>query len=628
MIHGDPSIYSSKNYCAIDFETTGHFRDPKADVVCLCWYDSKGKSGKYVGGSLLPNAVVKKLLSYDFILAHSARFEAGWLQRCGIDTRKLTFFCTYTAEWLLRGGLPAEKGALGLDGVAERRGLGAKHEWPKYCLQKGILASDIPINDLTSYCLTDARLSAQLFPIQYQELLTTCDPNLVREKPYHLTLLALQYQRSMLAPVLADIESKGLQLDKQLVAQRHQEAVARREELNQKLYSLTGGVNLASNKQLGEYLYGTLGFECTVETDKGSPSTSIGTIESLAPKTKDQKDFKELYLEFNRIDQSLSKYLSLFKSICEDNDGLMYGELNQGTTVTHRLSSSGVPFIGFGQKKAKSCQFQNIPRGMKELFISRDPSKKIVEVDGSQLEFRVAAGLAHDPVAIKEIVELVDVHSITAATLNCSRQEAKAKTFSPLFGGMGSNKAERKYCEFFRKKYHVIYKMQDGWCKKVLLDPKNRLYTDYGMVYNYPNTRMQADGYISGSTNIFNYPVQGLATAEIIPIALAYLWHHLPDDGSIELVNTIHDSVVAEVSEGRLDRYRSLSITAFTRGVEDFLRRVYGYVFRCPLGVGIKVGERWGSGTERTFQTEGSGIIEIVKRADGSKEKVPYLGSG
>lgn len=626
MINGDPSIYDSDNWCALDCETTGHYRDPTEDLVCLVGVEGNGKTWHYYGGSLLPEWVVAKIMSYDFVVAHFAKFEAGWLQRCGIDTRKLTFWCTFTAEWLLRAGLPAEKGALSLDGCMARRSGSAKDAWGTLCVHKlNIKSNELPRRVLLEYCLQDTTMCKELFIMQKQELLRASKSSLeasikAKEKAltlcgnlYQGTLIALQYQRSMLAPVLADIETKGLQLDRELTSVRYNEALAKKEELAQKLYTLTSGVNLGSNKQLAVYLYDTLGFECRTMTAGGSRSTSIGVLEDLEAKTEEQKQFKSLYFDYNDADQVLSKYLTLFKAIVDENDGLMFGSLNQGSTVTHRLSSSGVPFKSGVFKHDKSCQFQNIPRALKELFVARKKGWSLAEADGSSLEFRVAAGLANEPVALHEINTLVDVHSVTASVMKTSRQDAKRMTFLPLFGGSGTNKAERTYAKFFREKYKVIHKMQQGWCHSVVADPDHKLYTDYGMVYQFPNAKLQADGYIAGSTNIFNYPVQGCATAEIIPIALAHLWHNLPE--GVEIVNTVHDSIVCEVAPGQEEAWRSACIQSMTTAVYEFLERVYGYKLNVPLGIGAKCGTRWGDkqAQERTYQLEGSVLYEISK---------------
>ncbi len=165
--------------------------------------------------------------------------------------------------------------------------------------------------------------------------------------------------------------------------------------------------------------------------------------------------------------------------------------------------------------------------------------------------------------------------------------------------------------------------MQEGWVAEVLTSSSKTLTTPYGLVYNFPECRTQPDGYVTGTTNIFNYGIQGLSTAEIIPLCLALLWHKCPK--GVRIVNTIHDSIVAEVHKDSVDEWVRLCIETMCVTVREYFTKLYGYTLNVSLGVGVKVGERWGSGEERTYQTnnDGTQIYEIVK-VGSSKQKVPY----
>lgn len=665
MINGSPNIYTSSNYLVLDFETTGHYRDASAHIVLACWSrPAKRSTSSSTPAPVLPHHLPLKsateaavdglelgfewgsevalhklraaIASSDFVVAHNAKFEAGWLQRMGVDTRKLVFYDTMMCEWVFHAGLPPEKGRLSLDGCAARYSVGVKGEYCKLLLALDISASLIPTEELLTYCFDDVLLTNRLFEKQKQKLKekATVSKKLLTSNSSsfsfdnYVGLHNIVYCRSMLSPVLADIETRGLQLDQEAVLKEHSELIAKREALSVQLYELTGGINLSSNKQLADFLYDKLHFTATTMTAGNARSTSIDTVESLHAKTPEQKLFKSLYLEYNDIAQSLSKYMDLFKGVCEERGGLLSGNLNQGNTVTHRLASSGVPFKAASFKKAKSAQFQNLPRDCKKLFKAKREGWLIGECDGSQLEFRIAAALSADPVAIQEITDLVDVHAITASVLKVSRQDAKASTFAPLYGGNGKDKAEKNYCKFFKQKYADISATQRSWVDSVLMSEHKELVLPYGMVYHFPTTRMQSDGYVVGTTNIYNYPVQGLATAECIPIALAYMWHHLPDEG-IEIVNTVHDSIIAEVRPDMVDVWLDLCLRAMTYAVYEFVSRVYGYSLEVPLGLGAKIGERWGVGNERTFQLDREIMYEIVKDVEsGAKKKIRHNGTG
>jgi DNA polymerase I-like protein with 3'-5' exonuclease and polymerase domains len=121
------------------------------------------------------------------------------------------------------------------------------------------------------------------------------------------------------------------------------------------------------------------------------------------------------------------------------------------------------------------------------------------------------------------------------------------------------------------------------------------------MKYYWPDTKMQRSGYVTNTTSICNYPVQAFATAEIIPIALIYMWHYiklLPIE--MLLVNTVHDSVIAELPEEEIPYFHALSERCFLTEVYDYLRVVYGVEFTVPLAAGVKTATHWGATDEET----------------------------
>lgn len=93
--------------------------------------------------------------------------------------------------------------------------------------------------------------------------------------------------------------------------------------------------------------------------------------------------------------------------------------------------------------------------------------------------------------------------------------------------------------------------------------------------------------------------MQGFATADIIPIALTYMWHAMNDAGLRSfIVNTIHDSVVMEIHPEEVDQVREIGVKCFTECVYTYLKLVYNIDFNVPLGTGFKAGKYWTEGTE------------------------------
>jgi len=106
---------------------------------------------------------------------------------------------------------------------------------------------------------------------------------------------------------------------------------------------------------------------------------------------------------------------------------------------------------------------------------------------------------------------------------------------------------------------------------------------------------MTSSGYIEGNTNVRNYPVQYLATAEIVPIALVYAWHAMKR-AKLEsfIINTIHDSIIAEINPTE----RNFFANIMSKSLEDFpvkfMKKLYGIDFDVPLGAELKTGTHWG----------------------------------
>ena len=125
------------------------------------------------------------------------------------------------------------------------------------------------------------------------------------------------------------------------------------------------------------------------------------------------------------------------------------------------------------------------------------------------------------------------------------------------------------------------------------------LTCSWGLRFYWPDAEVQRTGYVTHTTEIFNAHMQSFATADIIPLVLTLLWHRLGAFGEdATIINTIHDSCIADVAQHALAAYKQVVVECFTRDIYPLLERLYGIQFDVPLGVGIKAGEHWGDGDE------------------------------
>jgi DNA polymerase I-like protein with 3'-5' exonuclease and polymerase domains len=136
-----------------------------------------------------------------------------------------------------------------------------------------------------------------------------------------------------------------------------------------------------------------------------------------------------------------------------------------------------------------------------------------------------------------------------------------------------------------------------------------RQVTPWGLTYYWPFAKRSSNGSVNCETQCDNYPIQALATAEIVPIAAVYLWHRIAEfDLRARMVNMVHDSVPCEVHPDDVADFTEQVKAAFTQDVYEYLRRVYGMDFeQVPLGVGLKIGPNWGTGPEQSWDIYSNG---------------------
>ncbi|MCK5016221.1 MAG: hypothetical protein KAS32_04035 [Candidatus Peribacteraceae bacterium] len=576
----NPEVYLSDNYLVLDFETTniekGNARIPENSVLLSVWSQA-GKQKVKWGSEYQLNELISDIERADFIVAHNAKFELQWLVRCGLDLTTVLVYDTLLGEYVLNGN---RRSRLDLSSVAKNYGLGSKESFVDLMIKRGICPSEIPKRFLEKYCRKDVSLTEQIFLKQRQRLLEN-------------NLLPVQFTRCIFTPVLADIEVNGMFLDHVRVKETYNKYMSDKKELQSQFDELTGGINVKSPIQVAEYVYGELGFaelrdrQGTPLRNKpskrfpdGAPRTDKETLLSLKATNKKQATFIDLKKRLGKLNKAIDTYLKLFKEASDNNESMLYGKFNQSVTQTHRLSSS-------------KPNFQNFDRTLKPLFSTRNNKWRIGERDAAQLEFRVAAFLGQDGQAINDISEGFDVHNYTSSIIGCSRQDAKPRTFKPLYGGSSGTPKEKKYYKAFKEKYKAVTETQEEWKLSVLKNKK--LITATGLIFYWPDCKMSATGYIEYTPSICNYPVQSLATADIIPIAVTYMWYKMKSEGLESfIVNTVHDSVITEENPEETEMINKLSEEAFTTDVYNYLDKVYGIDFNVPLAIDTIITTHWG----------------------------------
>ena len=300
----------------------------------------------------------------------------------------------------------------------------------------------------------------------------------------------------------------------------------------------------------------------------------------------DAVDFLSKVRRLSAVDTYLSSFVDGIETHTKQ-DGKLHVRLLQHRTATGRFSGA-------------DPNMQNMPRGgtfpVKKVFVSRFDGGKIMEADFAQLEFRTAAYLSQDGVAIEEVSTGFDVHSYTAKVISeagqpTNRQDAKAHTFAPLYGatGYGRSKAEAEYYTHFTEKYKGVAAWHTRLAKEAVTTRK--ITTPSGREFAFPDVVRKVTGRVSHFTQIKNYPVQSFATADIVPIALLHI------DGLLKgmqscIVNTVHDSIVIDVHPNEERKVLEV-INQTNEDLPNLITTRWGLVFNVPLLLEAKIGPNW-----------------------------------
>ena len=311
------------------------------------------------------------------------------------------------------------------------------------------------------------------------------------------------------------------------------------------------------------------------KTDKNILESYLSTADDAI------HEFLKKYVRYSAIRTYLRTFVEGMQSSILD-DKKIHPQFMQCVTSTGRLSS-------------RSPNFQNMPRGntfpVRECIVSRWKGGKILEGDYAQLEFRVAGFLANDEQIYKDAIGNVDVHAYTAKILGVSRQKAKSDTFKPLYGGILGTPKQMHYYRAFKNKYIGV----TAWHRKLQNDAfmTNKVILPSGRQYFFPNVERLRSGSVTNSTAIKNYPVQGFATADLLPIALIKLKNLLTERNLKTIIcNTVHDSIVLDVyPEEEEKAIKTLKEAMMCLSSE--CERRYGFKYTMPIGIELKLGDDW-----------------------------------
>jgi DNA polymerase I len=277
-----------------------------------------------------------------------------------------------------------------------------------------------------------------------------------------------------------------------------------------------------------------------------------------------------------------------------------------------------------------------MPSNIKQAFISRFAGGYLLEADFGQLEVYALAYLSQDKQLMQDLTDGLDLHCVNAAALvnqpytvfkarvdsgdvlaTEQRKLAKTMSFQLQYGAGAAKIAKENGCteDFARKFIRLYYERYSGvkfyhetiLARIPLLRKPSDKRTGSGLpagvskfssITGRVYTFYEEDSYKGVSfspTQIKNYPVQGFATGDIVPLVLGNLHKslmRLEVTDKILLINTIHDSILLDVTVKYI--HQAAVITKqLMEEAPALLQDYFGIDLGMKLKAEVKVGKTW-----------------------------------
>ncbi|BDP40982.1 DNA polymerase I [Deinococcus aetherius] len=391
-----------------------------------------------------------------------------------------------------------------------------------------------------------------------------------------------------LAGVLTRMEVRGVRLDSDYIRGLAGATTARIQELEAEIYRHAGReFPIRSRDQLEAVLYDELGLASGKKTKlTGKRSTAVSALEPL----REEHPIIPALLEYRELEKLRGTYLDPLPTLVNPRTGRLHTTFNQTTAATGRLSSL-------------NPNLQNIPirselgREIRKGFVA-DEGYLLLSADYSQIELRLLAHIADDPLMQQAFQEGADIHRRTAAqvlgldeaTVSAQqRRAAKTVNFGVLYGMSAhrlSNDLGISYAEAasFIDIYFSTYPGIRGYIERTLAFGREHGYVEtlYGRRRYVPELKAtNRNVREAGERLAYNMPIQGTA-ADIIKVAMVRLGGELDALGA-RLLLQVHDELLIEVPESRVDE-----TTRLTREVMEGAANLI-----VPLAVEVGVGPNW-----------------------------------
>ncbi|WP_353861787.1 DNA polymerase I [Azospirillum formosense] len=425
----------------------------------------------------------------------------------------------------------------------------------------------VPLDKALAYAAEDADITLRLW--------RTLKPRLVDER----MVTVYETLERPLVPVIADMESCGIRVDRAALARLSQDLAVRMAEIEKEVHGHAGrSFNIGSPKQLGEILFDEMKLGTGKKGKTGAYSTDSSVLEELA---EQGHVIAQRVLDWRQLAKLKNTYTDALQAQIVEGSERVHTAFAMAATNTGRLSST-------------DPNLQNIPvrteegRKIRRAFVAA-PGHRLISVDYSQIELRLVAEMA-DIAALKQAFQDgIDIHAATASQVfgvpldqmtSEIRRKAKAINFGIIYGISGFGLGRQLgiapgEANAFIKAYFERFHELKVWMEatKAFARQNGHVVTLFGRRCYIPGIHdKNAARRAFAERQAINAPIQGTA-ADIMKRAMARVPGALKEAGfdDVRMLLQVHDELLFEAPEDQAERaaalVRSVMEGAATLGV-------------------------------------------------------------
>ena len=508
-------------------------------------------------------------------IGQNLKYDMQVLRRYGIALEGIV--CdTMVAGYLLH---PSEA-SHGLDALA-RKHLSYRTVPITELIGKGraqLSMDQVPVERVARYSCEDAEVAFRLAEVLM--------PQLAEQE-----LLPLFRDLELpLVPVLADMEWRGIRIEKQQLQSASEEFDSELGALERRIHEQAGvEFNLNSPKQLSQVLFDRLGLPRPA--GKGR-TTGLSTDSSVLTMLASEHPIAADLLRWRELSKLKSTYADALLGLVSPLTGRLHTSFHQTGTATGRLSSS-------------EPNLQNIPvrtplgRRIRRAFVPGEPDMVLLSADYSQIELRMLAHCSGDQTLREAFRQDRDIHRFVAAQVNGvpepqvtdqMRQRAKAVNFGIIYGqspyglsrqiGVPLQEAEQFIEDYFQR-----YPRVKSFIGATIAQARRDGYVRTLAGRRRPVPGIRSSGAIRSAAEriAVNTVIQGSA-ADLIKMAMIGISRQLRRvSPRSAMLLQIHDELLFEVPQAEVEPARQCVARIMSGAME----------LSVPLKVEIAIGKNW-----------------------------------